>query len=90
MTVVLDMLDPLVIKEQMVKMMSKKEEQKETSEMWNSLAVQWLELRTFLAVGPGSVPGQGTKILQAAWYGQRRGEKNSEMKNRTGLVLTWS
>ena len=39
MTVVLDMLDPLVIKEQVVKMMSKKEEQKETSEMWNSLAV---------------------------------------------------
>ena len=32
----------------------------------NSLAVQWLGLGTFTAEGLGSVPGQGTKILQAA------------------------
>ena len=26
----------------------------------NSLAVQWLGLHAFTAVGPGSIPGQGT------------------------------
>ena len=31
----------------------------------NSLAVQWLGLSAFTAEGLGSVPGQGTKILQA-------------------------
>ena len=28
----------------------------------NSLVVQWLGLRVFIAEGPGSIPGQGTKI----------------------------
>ena len=37
----------------------------------NSLVVQWLGLRAFTAMGPGSIPGQGTKILQAAWRGQK-------------------
>ena len=41
----------------------------------NSLAVQWLGLPAFTAVGPGSIPGQGTKIPQA----MRRGQK--EKKN---------
>ena len=31
----------------------------------NSLAVQWLGLRAFIAEGPVSIPGQGTKIPQA-------------------------
>ena len=31
----------------------------------NSLGVQWLGLCTFTAKGPGSIPGQGTKILKA-------------------------
>ena len=30
----------------------------------NSLVAQWLELGTFTAEGEGSIPGQGTKILQ--------------------------
>ena len=30
-----------------------------------SLAIQWLGLSTFTAVAPGSIPSQGTKILQA-------------------------
>ena len=33
--------------------------------MGNSLVVQWLGLHTFTAEGPGSIPDQGTKILQA-------------------------
>ena len=36
-----------------------------------SLAVQWLRLCTFTAVGLGSVPGQGTKIPHATWCGQK-------------------
>ena len=35
----------------------------------NSLAVQWLGIGAFIAEGPGSVPGEGAKIPQAAWYG---------------------
>ena len=37
-----------------------------------SLAVQWLRLCTSSAGGAGSIPGQGTRILHAAWYGQKR------------------
>ena len=36
-----------------------------------SLVVQWLGLHIFTAKGPGSVPGQGTKIPQAMWHGQK-------------------
>lgn len=32
----------------------------------NSLAVQWLACHTFTVQGPGSVPGQGTKIPSCA------------------------
>ena len=39
-----------------------------------SLVVQWLELHTSTAGGMGSIPGQGTKILQAAQLA--KGEKN--------------
>ena len=36
----------------------------------NALVIQWLGYGTFTAEGPGSVPGWGTEILQAAWHGQ--------------------
>ena len=38
----------------------------------NFLAVQWLGLLAFTAEGSGSVPGQGTKILQAMWHSQKK------------------
>ena len=38
----------------------------------NSLVVQWLEFHVSTAEGPGSIPGQGTKIPQAAWRSQKR------------------
>ena len=38
----------------------------------NSLVVQWLGLRAFTAEGSGSIPGQGTKIPQAVWQGQKK------------------
>ena len=38
----------------------------------NSLAVQWLVLSTFAAVGLGSMPSLGTRILQAIPRGQKK------------------
>ena len=38
----------------------------------NSLVIQWLGLSALTARGLGSVPGQGTKIPQAAWRGQNK------------------
>ena len=38
---------------------------KKKNYLGNSLAVQWLGLCAFTAVGLGSIPGQGPKILQA-------------------------
>ena len=39
-----------------------------------SLAVQWLEFLAFTAEDPGSIPGQGTKILQLARADQKKKE----------------
>ena len=36
-----------------------------------SLVVQWLRLGASTAGGAGSIPGPGTKISHAAWYGQK-------------------
>ena len=38
----------------------------------NSLGVQWLGLHAVTAKGPGSIPGQGTKIPHATWCGQKK------------------
>ena len=35
---------------------------------------QWLGLHDSTAGGTGSVAGQGTKILQAAWHGHKKNE----------------
>ena len=40
--------------------------------MGNSLVVQWLGLSAFTAKGVGLIPGQGTKIPQAAWRGRNK------------------
>ena len=39
--------------------------------------VQWLGLRASTAGGTGSIPGQGTKILQATWRGQKKKKMRS-------------
>ena len=41
----------------------------------NSLVVQWLGLHALTAEGLGSIPGQGTKILQAAQHNQKKKKK---------------
>ena len=38
----------------------------------NSLAVQGLGLPAFTAEGAGLMPGQGTKVPQAVWHGQKK------------------
>ena len=43
--------------------------------MGNSLAVKWLEFCAITAEGLGSIPGQGTKIPQASWHGQKKQKK---------------
>ena len=43
-----------------------------TIDIGASLAVQWLRLHTSSAGGLGSIPGQGTKILCAAWRGRNK------------------
>ena len=48
----------------------------------NSLAVQWLELHAFTAEGPGSIPGWGTKIPQAAQHSQKKRKKMHRKMDR--------
>ena len=43
--------------------------------MGNSLAVQWLGLHASTAGGTGLIPGQGAKVLHAAWHGQINTQK---------------
>jgi len=38
----------------------------------NSLVVQWSQFSSFTMIGLGSIPGQGTKILQIVWGGQKK------------------
>ena len=38
----------------------------------NFLVVQWLGICASTAGGPGLIPGQGTKILQAAQCGPKK------------------
>ena len=47
----------------------------------NSLVVQWLDLGAFTTEGPGSIPGQGKKILQVVWHSKKKKKKNSTYNN---------
>ena len=49
----------------------------------NSLAVQWLGLGAFTAGGPGSIPGQGTKISQAL----HQSTTPPQIKHRITMIL---
>ena len=41
--------------------------------------VQWLGLGPFTVVAQGSIPGQGTKILQDAWRGQKKKKEKQNL-----------
>ena len=51
---------------------------------WNSLAVQWLGLSAFTAEGqgPGSIPGQGTRMPQATQRGQKKTNNESKLRSK--------
>ena len=46
--------------------------------------VRWLGFHALTAEGPGSIPGQGTKIPQAAWCGKKKKKKAVE------AMVQWS
>ena len=48
--------------------------------MGTSLAVQWLRLHTPNAGDTDSIPGQGTKILHAAWHGPKKPESKAKKR----------
>ena len=58
-----------------------------SSLLGDSLAVQWLGVRTSTTGGTGSIPGQGTKIPQATPLGQKKKKNLSLLK--TSLKLTF-
>ena len=53
----------------------------------NSLAVQWLGLRALTAEDPGSIPGQGTKLPQAARRGQKIKKRKENLQNQCSILL---
>ena len=48
----------------------------------NSLAVQWLGLGGFTALGPGFSTNQGTKIPQAVLHGQNQPNKKEQKQKK--------
>ena len=56
----------------------------------NSLAVQWLGLGAFTAVGPRSILGRGTEIPQDTKRSQKKKKKKRKKEYRgTSLVAQW-
>ena len=53
----------------------------EDDSIGNFLAVQWLGLRAFTAEGQDSIPGQGTKIEQAALCAAKK-ERKKQTQNK--------
>ena len=56
-------------------------------EIQTSLVVQWLKIYAFIAGDRGSVPGRGTRILQATWCSQN---KQTERFQRERLRVPWA
>ena len=48
----------------------------------NSLAVLWLGLGILTAGALGSIPGQGTKIPQTVWCGQKPPQKTKNKQTK--------
>ena len=44
--------------------------------------VPWLGLGAFVAMGPSSIPGQGTNIPRGEWYSQKKKKKKSNKKTK--------
>ena len=52
----------------------------------SSLVVQWLGLHASTAGGPGSIPGQGTKIPQCRTVRPKKPQKNKTNKQTKTLL----
>ena len=65
-----------------------RKKKKKLYEGGTSLVVQWLRLRTSTAGASGSIPGWGTKIPHAAWYGQQN--KTKKLCEEGTLSLSYS
>ena len=63
----------------------KKRRQFKNIHLGNSLAVQWLGLCTFTAEGLGSIPGPGTRILQAVQHGTKK--KKKVIQNNNNFII---
>ena len=48
--------------------------------------VQWLGLGTSTAVGTGSIPGRGTKILHATWQGPPPKKKKKKKEREREII----
>ena len=58
--------------------------------LWGNFpAFQWLGLCTSTAAGPGSIPGQGTKIPQAALCGLKKTKQNKTHPNKQKKLSLW-
>ena len=51
--------------------------------------VQWLGLCALTAEGPGSIPGWGTKIPQAAWCGKKKNKNKNNKNIYSSLKIIW-
>ena len=58
---------------------------KETSELMNSLVIQWLGLCDSTSGCTGSIPGWGTKILHAVEHGQKKKNQTLKKKKKKNL-----
>ena len=56
----------------------------------SSLAVQWLGLCAFTAMGLSSIPGQGTKIPQAEWYSPKQKQTTKKNTLKTEITDTYT
>ena len=54
----------------------------------NSLAVQWLGLRTLTAKGPGLIPGRGTNIPTSHSVRPKKKKKGSKVMKTNFTYLT--
>ena len=57
------------------------------SVMGGSLVVQWLGLCASIAAGMNLIPGQGTKIPQAMWHGQKQTNKQNQPNKKSVMGL---
>ena len=67
-----------------------KNKRKEKKIQGTSLVGQWLRVRDSIAVGEGSIPGQGTKIPHVVGHGQKKKRKEDPwrkaMKRHGGIL----